>query len=168
MTRAPLLTAVATDRLASFRFDFIASTGRTATTFMASVLDASPGVLACHEGQSGSNKSDVVLPLINLENAQCHAVPDHAQRVVAEKRNADLLAEAPRLDLPVLVVAGADDPLAPPDTCRALAELIPGGATALIDRAGHYAALEQPEAYNATLGTFFDRAHGGHDTMPQE
>lgn len=69
-------------------FHFIASTGRTATTFLAAFLDRLDGVTACHEGYVRSDKSsDPVLELINLENALCYRKSNVASAVVAEKRN---------------------------------------------------------------------------------
>lgn len=69
------------------RYDFIASTGRTATTFIASRLNRIGGVAACHEGYRGSDKGEEpLLPLINLENALVFGKPDTADDIVAEKR----------------------------------------------------------------------------------
>lgn len=70
------------------QFDFIASTGRTATTFIATTLNLLPDVLASHEGYAGNNKSaDPALPLINLENAQAYAAPDSSYKIVMDKRS---------------------------------------------------------------------------------
>ena len=70
---------------------------------------------------------------------------------VAMMTGADLAAEAPQIDAPVHVVAGSDDPLAPPKRCRALAESLPRATCTVIEKAGHYAALERPEAFNSAL-----------------
>lgn len=64
---------------------------------------------------------------------------------------ADLAAGAPQIDAPVHVVAGSEDPLAPPARCRALADSLPGATCAVIEGAGHYAALERPESFNSAL-----------------
>lgn len=75
------------------RFDFIASTGRTATTWLASVLNDLDGVTACHEGYTGAAKGETpLLPLINLENAQAYAQPASGARTVAAKRSPGVLA----------------------------------------------------------------------------
>jgi hypothetical protein len=76
-------------------FDFVASTGRTATTYIALVLNMIDGVAACHEGYQGSEKdSDPVLPLINLENAQAYNSQAAAEQIVREKRNPQDVAAA--------------------------------------------------------------------------
>ena len=72
-------------------FDFIASTGRTATTFLAATLDTLEGVTACHEGYTGAEKDhEPLLPLINLENAQAYDKPAKAADIVADKRSASV------------------------------------------------------------------------------
>lgn len=87
---------------------------------------------------------------------------DGYRQAVMMMKQADLLATACGIDVPSLVVAGSDDPLAPPETCRGLAAALPGSSTALIDRAGHYAALERPEPFNRTLQDFFEAVDAGN------
>jgi hypothetical protein len=77
------------------RFHIVASTGRTATTYIAAVLNRVPGVVACHEGYVGSDKASTpLLPLVNLENAQAYRDPAHAAATVADKRDSAVLAGA--------------------------------------------------------------------------
>ena len=86
------------------------------------------------------------------------ARPEGYVPAVAMMAGVDLPAEAPRIAAPVHVIAGSDDPLAPPERCRALALNLPGATCAVIEKAGHYAALERPEAFNsALLGAFAQR-----------
>ncbi|WP_299850568.1 hypothetical protein [uncultured Roseovarius sp.] len=80
--------------LVVMQFDFIASTGRTATTFLAATLNSVDGIAACHEGYIGAEKgAKPLLPLINLENAQAYGKPKMAANIVAQKRNAKIFAE---------------------------------------------------------------------------
>ncbi|MEM8686927.1 MAG: hypothetical protein AAGF81_06345 [Pseudomonadota bacterium] len=84
------------------QFDFVASTGRTATTFLASALNGFCGVAACHEGYlDGDKGQDALLPLINLENAQAFTSPGAAAQAVADKRSRQVIADAAQ-------VAGAE------------------------------------------------------------
>lgn len=77
------------------RFHFIASTGRTATTFLARALDEVDQVTACHEGYRGADKdSEPLLPLINLENRRAYDSREAAREIVAQKRNRCTLEEA--------------------------------------------------------------------------
>ena len=95
-------------------------------------------------------------------------VPAAAYRqAVMMMKSADLLAESGAIGLPVLVLAGSDDPLAPPETCRGLAAAMPDGRAALIDGSGHYAALERPEPFNGTLEAFFGDAEAGGAKQPR-
>ena len=76
----------------NIQFDIIASTGRTATTYLASALDTLEDVTACHEGYLGAEKDrDPVLPLVNLENGQIYRDPETGVGIVAEKRGDDAL-----------------------------------------------------------------------------
>ncbi|PYO96576.1 MAG: alpha/beta hydrolase [Gemmatimonadetes bacterium] len=56
--------------------------------------------------------------------------------------------------VPTLVLVGSDDEIAPPDTARAMAQLIPGAECHVVPAAGHLAPLEQPEATNRWLDAF--------------
>ena len=58
--------------------------------------------------------------------------------------------------VPVLVIAGEDDQIIPPDGMRAMAQRIPGAQFALTPAAGHLAPLEQPLATSRTLADFLD------------
>lgn len=73
-------------------FHVVASTGRTATSFLADCLDRLPGVAACHEGHRRTDDGPDLLPMINLENQVVFRDPGQAARIVAEKRSPELLA----------------------------------------------------------------------------
>ena len=76
-------------------FHIIASTGRTATTFLASAMDRIDGVAATHEGYRGSVKeSEPLLPLINLENAAAYASEALARKSVATLRSTEIITTA--------------------------------------------------------------------------
>jgi 3-oxoadipate enol-lactonase/4-carboxymuconolactone decarboxylase len=57
---------------------------------------------------------------------------------------ADLRADVARIAAPTLVIAGADDPAAPPQYANALAEAIPGARMEVLADAAHIATAEQP------------------------
>ncbi len=58
------------------------------------------------------------------------------------------------IDLPVLVLTGSADRVAPPDHSRAMARAIPGARLAVIEGAGHISNIEAPDAFNAALDAF--------------
>ena len=64
---------------------------------------------------------------------------------------ADSRGELASLDVPALVLVGAQDRLTPPRYSQELAEIIPGARYAEIQRAGHMTPMEQPEAVNQAL-----------------
>ncbi len=75
-------------------FHIVASTGRTATTFIAQSLDTLPGITGLHEGHKGRGETKTaMLPLINLENLGCYKRPQTAHQLIANKRNQDQIQD---------------------------------------------------------------------------
>lgn len=72
----------------------IASTGRTATSFVAEALNNVPGIAALHEGHLGNDAGADVLPMVNLDNFQCFKSAERARAVVAGKRNRAIIDAA--------------------------------------------------------------------------
>jgi 3-oxoadipate enol-lactonase/4-carboxymuconolactone decarboxylase len=62
--------------------------------------------------------------------------------------------------MPVLAIAGADDPTTPPDVMQAVVDEIPGARLHVIERARHIANVERPEAYNRALASFLRESPG--------
>jgi 3-oxoadipate enol-lactonase len=52
-----------------------------------------------------------------------------------------------QITVPTRVVAAADDPVAPPEACRAMAAAIPGADLVVVDDASHIASAAQPDAF---------------------
>jgi 3-oxoadipate enol-lactonase len=55
------------------------------------------------------------------------------------------------IETPTLVLAGADDPAAPPADAELLAGRIPGARLVILERAAHLANVEQPGAFAAAV-----------------
>lgn len=60
------------------------------------------------------------------------------------------------IDVPVQVIVGAEDRVAPPHIAEAMAAAIPGARLDVIPDAGHIANVEAPDAFNAALDAFLD------------
>jgi pimeloyl-ACP methyl ester carboxylesterase len=56
--------------------------------------------------------------------------------------------------VPALVVCGAEDKMTPPSLSQFIGDRIPGARIALIEGAGHFVMMENPETFNATLTDF--------------
>jgi 3-oxoadipate enol-lactonase len=72
-------------------------------------------------------------------------------------RDMDLRGSLARITVPVLVIAGSQDPATPP----AMGEQIAGGVTGArfaILEAAHLSNIEQPEEFNRLVRNFFDAA----------
>lgn len=65
-----------------------------------------------------------------------------------------------RIAVPTLVAWGREDRVVPPSYGRDFSSRIPGARFALVDDAGHYPHLEQPERFDALL-------HGFIEELPQ-
>lgn len=90
--------------------------------------------------------------------AAMSAIPEAAYRaalrcLVSFDRRDALAA----LAMPVLLVAGARDTVAPPELMKRLQAKIPGAHYVEIEGAGHLATIERPEAFNAALHDFLSR-----------
>jgi 3-oxoadipate enol-lactonase len=67
----------------------------------------------------------------------------------------DFRAELPRIDVPTLVMCGAEDRATPPERSREIASAVRGAELVTIENAGHLSAVEQPEKVSAALASFF-------------
>ena len=63
----------------------------------------------------------------------------------------DARDEVEAIDVPTLVVSGADDAAAPPEAGALVAERIPGARHVVLDHAAHLANVERPDAFNPLL-----------------
>jgi len=59
-----------------------------------------------------------------------------------------------QIRVPVLVIAGDDDPIAPAEGMEEMARAIPGAQFVLIPDSGHLSPLEQPKAVSAAINAF--------------
>ena len=75
-----------------------------------------------------------------------------AQRGMAARP--DMTALLPHINVPSLVVVGAEDILSPPEEMRSMADAIPNAQFVVIPSAGHMAPMENPREFNRQLLTF--------------
>jgi 3-oxoadipate enol-lactonase len=66
-------------------------------------------------------------------------------------RDADLRDRLGTISAPTLVIAGADDPTAPPDQAGLIRDSIPTASLEVIPDAAHLANIEQPEAVTQAI-----------------
>ncbi len=83
-------------------------------------------------------------------------VPDYLA-VLRARSQMGPVADSPSLRLPVLVMGGEADRLAPPEQMRALAAAIPGAVLHLFPGVGHLVNLEALDAFRATVTAFWPR-----------
>lgn len=86
-------------------------------------------------------------------------VPDYLA-VLRARSQMEPVADPASLRLPVLVLGGEADRLAPPEQMRALAAAIPGAALRLFPGVGHLVNLEAPEGFRAAVAAFWTQVEG--------
>lgn len=83
------------------------------------------------------------------------AIPPAAYRAAARAVwLADQVKRARAVDVPTLVLVGAEDAVTPPALSRELAELIPQSQYREIAGAGHLCNLDQPQSFNREVAKF--------------
>ncbi len=63
----------------------------------------------------------------------------------------DVVPRLGEIAVPTLVLVGSEDIISPPDEMRQIADRLPHGTLAVIERAGHMAPLEAPTEVNAAI-----------------
>jgi 3-oxoadipate enol-lactonase len=69
----------------------------------------------------------------------------------------DFRAALPHINVPTLVIVGAEDVVTPPSDAEFLAVHIPGASLVTIPGAGHLTNIEHPDAFNVALERFLLR-----------
>lgn len=72
----------------------------------------------------------------------------HQEAIIARADSRPTLAS---IGVPTAVVVGDSDKITPPEAAREMADAIAGATLTIIERAGHLAVLEQPEAVNGAV-----------------
>lgn len=80
-----------------------------------------------------------------------------AAQINAMLTRPNALAVLPTITCPTLVLCGRDDYLSPPELHDSMAEVMPNARLEVIERCGHMAPLERPDAVNAALMAWLAR-----------
>lgn len=75
----------------------------------------------------------------------------------AMKERPDSVATLPTIDVPVLIIHGADDQIIPLGEAEEMAAAIPDSKLVVLPDAGHMPNLEQPDAFNDAVIDFLER-----------
>lgn len=112
--------------------------------------------------------------LIDFARSEVAQTPDFVAREAIISLNAsDSRSRLRDIRVPTLVVVGNEDIITPPAESVILAEGIPASRLEVIENAGHFPMLEQPQTFNAVLDAFLraadEQAGGaGNDTVSQQ
>ncbi len=104
-----------------------------------------------------SDKSRVHKPELHSElRKMMEESPDKmvARSLEAMAGRPDSSSLLPRIRVPTLIIAGAEDKVMPITSAQALKAGIPESRLVVIGEAGHMVNMEEPEAFNTELGEF--------------
>lgn len=79
---------------------------------------------------------------------------DATRALLRDHTVADWRDVLPRIDVPLLAIAGRHCPFWPPASSEFVAKTVPYGDVVVFEDSGHVPFLEQPEAFNEILGGF--------------
>ena len=77
----------------------------------------------------------------------------------------DSVPTLPTIDVPVCAIAGGEDQSSTPPEMRVIADKVPGAEFHLLQDAGHYAPLEQPERVAGLIGKFLDEQYASPEKI---
>ncbi|MEU8056317.1 alpha/beta fold hydrolase [Microbispora bryophytorum] len=124
----------------------------------AAVLESGTGILVTESlppmlGETTRARRGMVLGRVRgLVQAAPPTAVAWAQRAMAARP--DAFGTLRSLTVPALVVVGDEDELSPLSDAEAMVEAIPQARLAVIEKAGHLSAVEQPEAFNRVVAEF--------------
>jgi 3-oxoadipate enol-lactonase len=108
--------------------------------FAGSTFETQPQLVASHRER-----------INNYSHAQAEGIFQVAAAVLDR---IDISYQIQSIRIPALVIAGKEDPAAPPEESELIASRIPGAAFAVVDNASHLLVVEQPEEVSALIGDF--------------
>ncbi len=73
-----------------------------------------------------------------------------------------------RISVPALVACGEEDRVCPPELSREIAMAIPGARLAIVERAGHYLTLDQPEIMARLVRDWLDAPTANEHRVSKE
>jgi 3-oxoadipate enol-lactonase len=117
-----------------------------ASTDLRALAEARVDILLAQPADPGV-RSEVVETMARIDPA-AYVIGSEAVWLADQRERAD------DIRVPTLVLCGAEDKVTPPALSRELAHLIHGARYEQIERSGHLANFEQPDAFNALVGSF--------------
>jgi pimeloyl-ACP methyl ester carboxylesterase len=100
--------------------------------------------------------------IVEWAKAEVTQTPEYvAVQAIQSLNRADSRAQLANLQMPVLVVVGAEDQITPVAESELLAQLIPDADLAVIEKAAHFPMLERPKDFNLMFARFLNRVIPG-------
>lgn len=105
---------------------------------------------------SGNYENDQELVTFVRDMMENSSVEGIVGALAAMRDRPDSTATLAEIDVPVLIIHGADDQLIPVAEAEAMAQAIPDARLVIIPDAGHLPNLEQPDAFNDAVIDFLE------------
>jgi len=106
-------------------------------------------------GMRGSRSRDDGVAL--AERVMAQVPPETYRKAVHLLTTFDQRARLAMIGVPTLVLAGADDRVAPASVMERMAARIPGAEYVCLEGCGHLGPMDQPDAFNEALAGFLQR-----------
>lgn len=106
------------------------------------------------------HRSDRALEEIHREMLRETGPEAYLRQQRAIIARADLRPMLPGIEIPTLVLVGAEDVITPPDLAREMAEAIEWASLVVVPECGHLSTLEQPEAVNRAMKAWLSQERG--------
>ena len=92
------------------------------------------------------------------EMARATGVETYLRQQAAIMSRPDSREMLGEIDVPTLVIVGAEDTLTPPDLAQEMADGIPSADLVVIEGCGHLSTIERPQAVNDAMRSFLQKA----------
>lgn len=102
-----------------------------------------------------SNSPSIVQDVRSMMKGQHPLAMAHATAAMAMRLNSTEALK--KIDVPVLLIAGSNDQITPPECAYRMQQQINNSTVVVIEHAGHLSNLEDPVAFNAALDDFLSR-----------
>lgn len=113
------------------------------------LMDALPGALL-----SEKTKSDKPEVVERLKNVMDNPEAGYIGALETMKQRPDSTSDLAGINVPTLIIVGADDPLMPPSASESMQQAIGGSVMVVVPDAGHVSNLESPEEFTKALDEF--------------
>lgn len=120
-------------------------------------------------GESMAQIAADLMPLQHAREIMAKIPPETYRKAVHLLTTFDRRADLPKIAVPTLLIAGAEDRTAPPAVMASMQRKIPGSELVVLEGCGHLGPMDRPAEFNAALERFLRKMESRWattETMP--